>query len=434
MATIQLKTEIPGPKSKALMERRRNSVARGLFHTTPFFVAEAQGAKVTDVDGNSYIDFATGIGVLSVGHRNPKVLQAIESQTKKYLHTSFNVVAYGPYIELCERLNKKTPGNFAKKTFLANSGAEAVENAIKIARCYTGKSAVICFEHAFHGRTYMALTLTAKEVPYKSGFGPYNADIFRTPFPMSADHSAVEECFQKFEETIKTKIGIDKTAAVIIEPVLGEGGFAAAPALFMQKLQKFCNENKIVFIADEIQCGFGRTGTLFASEKLHYTPDITVLAKGLGGGMPISAVTGRAEIMDAPNEGGIGGTYGGNPVACATAIAVVDAFEDGKILQNVGNISEILLAKLTQWKGKFSFIGEVRGLGMMLALEMVKPDKTPNKELTGKIVKMSYERGLILMTAGTYGNIIRFLMPLTIETLELNEGLAVLEKVLHECA
>ncbi len=436
MPTIELKTKIPGPKSIEWMNRRSAAVARGPFHTAPVFVANAKGAVIEDVDGNRLIDFAAGIGVVNVGHTAETVVEAVASQAAKLTHGSFNVTPYPGYIELCERLNRSTPGDFPKKSFLANSGAEAVENAIKIARAYTGKQAVICFDHAFHGRTYMAMSLTSKAKPYRYGFGPFNPEVYRAPFPYvyrwgsGADEKLVsEECFAQFQELVTSRVLPTQTAAVIIEPVLGEGGFLPAPKEFLAKLRAFCTEHNIVLIADEIQTGFGRTGTLFASSQLGFTPDLMTVAKGIAGGMPISAVVGRAEIMDAPVVGGIGGTYGGNPVACAAALAVFDLFEKGDVLQQARAIGEVLRSRFSAWREEFTAIGDVRGLGPMLALEFVKNRETrePHPEIAQNLVRHCYENGLVIMTAGSYGNVVRLLMPLTIPAAVLEEGLAVLE-------
>lgn len=439
--TIQLKTPIPGPKSQALMKERLTQVARGPFHSTPIFIERAKGAVIEDVDGNHLIDFASGIGVVNVGHTPEKVVRAIQAQAENVLHAGFNVTPYASYVELAKRLNHATPGNFAKKTLLVNSGAEAVENAIKIARAHTGRQAVVCFDHAFHGRTYMAMTLTSKVKPYKTGFGPFMPEVFRAPFPYvyrwpNAIQAAqvVDECFKRFEEMVVHQIGSNNVAAVIIEPVLGEGGFVPAPKEFLAKLREFCTANGIVLIADEIQSGFGRTGTLFASEQLEWVPDLVTMAKGLGGGMPIAAVTGRAEMMDAPVEGGVGGTYGGNPVACAAALAVFDLFEDGSLLNHARDLGQTLAKRLQNWKEQFPLIGEVRGLGPMQAIEFVKDRKTraPNKEAAGQLAKYCYERGLVILTAGTYGNVIRLLVPLVIEADQLEEGLGILESGIRE--
>ncbi len=441
MAFIQLKTQIPGPKSKELHARRLKSIARGPFHVTPLYVAKAKGALIEDVDGNHFIDFAAGIGVANTGHSAPQVVQAIQEQLPHFLHTSFNVTGYESYIQVCEKLNAAMPGNFAKKTFLANSGAEAVENAIKIARAYTKKQAVVCFDHAFHGRTYMAMTLTSKAKPYRYDFGPYNSDVHRAPFPYSyrwpttQDPQKVsDECFAQFEELVNIRIGATQVAAVIIEPVLGEGGFVPVPAPFFKKLREFCTLNNIVLIADEIQTGFGRTGTLFATEQMGVAPDLLTTAKGFAGGMPLSAVVGKAEIMDGPVEGAIGGTFGGHPLSCASALAVFKLFEDGSLLKQAQMVAGVLKERLSSWKSKYSIVGDVRGLGPMQAVEFVKDQnsKTPYPEFVKKLTQYAYEHGVIAMSAGSYGNVVRLLPPLVINQEQLKEALDVLEAGIKE--
>lgn len=435
---IELKTEIPGPKSRALMEARRAHVARGPFHSTPVFVARASGAVVEDVDGNRLLDFASGIAVTNLGHAPEDVVRAIQSQAERFLHTSFNVVPYEGYVALAERLNRLAPGRGPKKTFLANSGAEAVENAVKIARAHTRRQGVVCFDHAFHGRTFMAMSLTSKAV-YRHGFAPYCGEVYRAPFPYayrSPEPDAGAWAFRAFRDLVLNHMGKENLAAVILEPVLGEGGFVEAPAQFVKDLASFCADHGAVFIADEIQTGFGRTGTLFACEQLGVEPDLVTLAKGLGSGLPISAVTGRAEIMDAPIEGAIGGTYGGNPVACAAALAVLDRFEaDGfALVARAKRLGERIGARLDAWKERHQRIGDVRGLGPMRGIELVKDraTKEPDKAAAGALARYCLERGLVILTAGTYGNVIRLLAPLTIEDDELEEGLGIIEAGLGE--
>jgi 4-aminobutyrate aminotransferase/(S)-3-amino-2-methylpropionate transaminase len=439
---IQLVTEVPGPRSRALMDARRAHVARGPFHTTPIFASRAHGAVIEDVDGNHLLDFASGIAVTNLGHTPDDVVAAITAQAQRFLHTSVNVVPYEGYIALAERLNRVTPGDHPKKTFLANSGAEAVENAVKIARAFTGRQAVVCFEHAFHGRTTLALTLTGK-AGYRSGFAPFAPEVYRAPFPYAyrcgeGAANVTEASFRAFDELVTHHIGRKNVAAVIIEPVLGEGGFVDAPGDYLRRLRAFCSEHGIVLIADEIQTGFGRTGAMFACDHHGVVPDLITLAKGLGSGMPISAVTGRAEIMDAPAEGGIGGTYGGNPVACAAALAVLDRFEKdgGALLARSRALGDSLRARLLAWKDRFPVIGDVRGLGPMLGMELVKDRATRelDKATTAALTKYSYEHGVVLLSAGTYGNVVRFLPPLTITDDELAEGLAVIEQGLSALA
>jgi len=425
---IVLKTGIPGPKSLALMARRKAAVARGPFHGTPVFVDHAHGALITDVDGNILIDLAAGIGVVNTGHTPEALVKAIAAQAGKLIHGSFNVTPYESYVALCEKLNALAPGKSAKKSFLANSGAEAVENAIKIARAHTGRPSVVAFEHAFHGRTYMAMTLTAKEKPYKIGFAPFNSNVLRAPYPYPYHDVTAETAFKAFTSLVE-KEKASNVAAVIIEPVLGEGGFIPAPKEFLADLSSFCSANGIVLIADEIQCGFGRTGTLFASEQLGFAPDLILTAKGLGGGMPVSAVTGRAEIMDAPIEGGIGGTFGGNPVAVASALAVIELMSDPAFLPKVRTLGASVLKTLSSWKEKYPVVGDVRGLGPMLALELVKDraSKEPFADGAKALVRHCYERGVVIMTAGSYGNCVRLLFPLVITDEQLAEAFEVLE-------
>lgn len=438
---IHLRTPLPGPESRRLMADRQKHVARGPFHTTPLFAASAKGATITDVDGNQLLDFASGIGVVNVGHAPKEVVDAITQQAAAFLHTSYNVVAYESYARVAEQLNRLVPGSWEKKTFLANSGAEAVENAIKIARAHTKRNAVVCFEHAYHGRTYMAMAATAKVKPYKHGFGPFPSEVYRAPFPYayrwpgSSDPDTVaRECFAAFTRFVESEVGPTNVACVILEPVLGEGGFVPCPPAFFQKLREFCTTHGIVLIADEVQTGFGRTGTLFACEQLGAAPDLLVSAKGIAAGLPLSAVTGRADIMDAPSEGGIGGTYCGNPVACAAALAVFGLFADGKLLANANRIATTLTTRMKTWKDLNPAVGEVRGLGPMRAVEFVKDPKTkePHGQLAKDLIRYGYERGLVLMNAGTYGNVLRLLIPLCATAEELNEGLSVIENGLKE--
>jgi 4-aminobutyrate aminotransferase/(S)-3-amino-2-methylpropionate transaminase len=449
MASIDLKTAVPGPLSQAVFEERRKHVAPGPFHTTPIVAEKAEGATITDVDGNTFLDFACGIGVTNLGHCEPSVVAAAKVQAEKFFHTSINVVAYEGYVEVAKRLNERAPGNFAKKTFLANSGAEAVENAIKFARAYTKRQAVICFEHAFHGRTYMAMALTGKANPYKSGFGPFPSEIYRAPFPdfyrwpgvhgeapvcpgklpCSLSRCLCREAFERFEEIAHADIGETNVAAVIIEPVTGEGGFIPAPAPFLHMLREWCDQHGVVLIFDEIQTGFGRTGTLFACEQSGVTPDLLVLAKGLANGLPLSAVTGKAEVIDAVGVGGVGGTYAGNPVACAAALAVLDKFDRPETLEHARKLGRLLEDRLESWFKKFPKIGQVRGLGPMRAMELVKDRKSkePDKPSAAALVKHNYENGLITLACGTHGNVLRFLIPLVATEAQLNEGLDVIE-------
>jgi 4-aminobutyrate aminotransferase/(S)-3-amino-2-methylpropionate transaminase len=439
MSTIQLRTPVPGPKSRALGERREAAVPRGVSQATPVYVARAQDAWLEDVDGNRYLDFAGGIGCLNAGHRSEPVTSAIEAQLHNFLHTCVQVTPYENYVRLAERMNEVTPGDFPKKTFFLNSGAEAVENSIKIARAYTGRSGVIAFEDAFHGRTMMALALTSKTHPYKAGFAPFPGEVYRIPYAYcyrcsySLEYPSCDVfCARHLEDTFRRVVASEDVAAVIAEPVLGEGGFVAPPPEFFRIVTDICRKHGVLFIADEVQSGFGRTGKMFASEHYGIEPDILVTAKSLGGGLPLAAVTGRSEIMDAPGVGGLGGTFAGNPLSCAAASAVLDAFERSDLLSRADSLGERFQKRAQEWKSRFEIIGEVRGLGAMRALELVKSRATrePAPEETQRISQYCYEHGLITITAGTYGNVIRLLVPLVITDEQMDEGLDVLESAL----
>lgn len=436
MRTINLQTEIPGPKSRALANRREVAVPRGLSHATPVYVAQSQDSWIEDVDGNRLLDFAGGIGCLNVGHRHPAVISAVQTQLNNFLHTCVQVTAYEGYVRLAERMNRITPGNFAKKTMFVNSGAEAVENAVKIARAHTGRPGIIAFEDAFHGRTMMTLALTSKTHPYKAGFAPFPPDVYRIPYAYcyrcsySLKYPACDVyCARHLEDTFQRVVAAEDVAAVIAEPVLGEGGFVAPPPEFFRILMDICQKHGVLFIADEVQSGFGRTGKMFASEHYEIEPDIVVTAKSLGGGLPLAAVTGRAEIMDAPGPGGLGGTFAGNPVSCAAANAVLDIFEQEGLLERAKEIGRSFQRRAKQWQARFEVIGEVRGLGAMQALELVKSQdsREPAADETKKITQYCYEHGLITITAGTYGNVIRVLVPLVITDEQMNEAMDVLE-------
>jgi len=440
VASIQIKTAIPGPRSLALMQRRQQAVARGVFHATPVFAARAEGAVVEDVDGNRFIDLAGGIGCSNVGHRAAPVMKRVQAQMERYLHTCFSVAPYEPYIALAEKLNQVVPGKFPKKTFLANSGAEAVENAVKIARAYTKRPAIICFEDAFHGRTQMAMTLTSKTHPYKAGFEPFMSDVYRIPYAYCYRCAyglkypdCRTSCAHALEDAFKRVVAAESVAAVIVEPVLGEGGFMAPPKEFFQELIATCRKHGILFIADEVQTGIGRTGTLFACEQFGIEPDLLVAAKSLGGGLPISSVTGRAEIMDAPGVGAIGGTFGGNPVACEAALAVLQMMEDEDLCKRALELGDRFVTRAKKWQLQFPIIGTIHGIGAMRSLELVRSKETlePADKETQQIVKYCYEHGVITISAGTYGNVVRLLMPLVISNEQFDEAMNVLEAALH---
>jgi 4-aminobutyrate aminotransferase / (S)-3-amino-2-methylpropionate transaminase / 5-aminovalerate transaminase len=436
LESTRIKTEIPGPKSKALMERRRGAVSSGVGIATPMFAREAKGALLTDVDGNTFIDFGGGIGVMNVGHTDPRVVEAVKEQVERFTHTCFYVTEYEPYIELAERLNALVPGDFEKRSFFINSGAEAVENSVKIARSYSGRPAVLAFENAFHGRTLLAMTLTSKANPYKKSFGPFAPEIYRMPAPYPYRGPSEEEWFAAFERAM-VNIDVGSVAAAIVEPVCGEGGFIQFPDSCLRRLREFCDEHGIVLIVDEIQTGFGRTGKMFGIEHSGVAPDLVTTAKSLGGGLPIGGVTGRAEIMDSVHVGGLGTTYGGNPLACAAALAVIQAFEEDDLLSRANAVGGRTLAAMRAIQERHpDFVGDVRGWGAMVAMELVKDaeSKTPDKERTGEIVAAALQEGLLLLTAGQFSNVIRVLMPFAITDDELEEGLSILGRAVDAAA
>jgi 4-aminobutyrate aminotransferase/(S)-3-amino-2-methylpropionate transaminase len=439
MSTIQLRTPIPGPKSKALAVRRTLAVPRGLSHGTPIYVAKAEGAWIEDVDGNRYVDFAGGIGCLNVGHRREAIVRSVREQLDRFMHTCVQVTSYEGYIRLAERMNEVTPGKFPKKTLFVNSGAEAVENAVKIARAYTKRPAIIAFEDAFHGRTMMTLALTSKTHPYKAGFAPFPGEVYRIPFAYcyrcsySLKYPSCDlYCARHLEDTFKRVVANEEVAAVIAEPVLGEGGFVAPPPDYFKVLVDLCHKYGVLFIADEVQSGFGRTGAMFASERYGIEPDIVVTAKSLGGGLPLAAVTGRAEIMDAPGPGGLGGTFAGNPLSCAAALAVLDLFQHEDLLTRANELGDQFQRRAREWQRRWPIVGDVRGLGGMQAIELVQAQETkaPATEETKQITQYCYEHGLITITAGTYSNVIRVLVPLVATQGQIDEGLDVLESAL----
>lgn len=428
----RLVTAIPGPRSQELLDRKAAAVAAGVGHTVPVHAVAAGGGVIVDADGNSLIDLGSGIAVTTVGNAHPKVVAAIQAQAAQFTHTCFMVSPYESYVEVAEALNRVTPGDHAKKSALFNSGAEAVENAVKIARKYTGKQAVVAFDHGYHGRTNLTMALTAKSMPYKSGFGPFAPEIYRAPlsYPFR-DGLTGPEAAQRAISMIEKQIGADNLAAIIIEPIQGEGGFIVPADGFLPALVDWCTANGVVFIADEVQTGFARTGTMFASEQFGIVPDLITTAKGIAGGMPLAAVTGRAEIMDASHSGGLGGTYGGNPVACAAAVAAIDAFENDGLAGRAQEIGAILTARLSALQAADPRVGDVRGLGAMVAAEFVDPiTKEPDAALTAAVAKACIAEGVVVLTCGTYGNVIRFLPPLSIGDDLLGEGLDIVAAAL----
>ncbi|HEY8728153.1 MAG TPA: 4-aminobutyrate--2-oxoglutarate transaminase [Acidothermaceae bacterium] len=430
----RLVTDIPGPRSLELFARRNEAVARGVSTMLPVFITAAGGGVLVDVDGNSLIDLGAGIAVVSVGNAAERVVAAVSEQVAAFTHTCFMITPYEGYVAVCEQLNARTPGDHPKKSALFNSGAEAVENAVKIARAFTGRTAVVAFDHAYHGRTNLTMALTAKNMPYKQSFGPFAPEVYRLPmaypyrWPTGPDNCGPEAAAAAIS-TMTTQIGVDNIAAVLIEPIQGEGGFIVPPAGYLAALSQFCTANGIVFIADEIQTGFARTGAMFASSHDGVVPDLIATAKGIAGGLPLSAVTGRAEIMDAAHVGGLGGTYGGNPVACAAALAAMRTIDELDLLSRARDIEALMLPRLHAMAARFACIGDVRGRGAMLAVEIVRPGtRDPDPATTSAVAKACHAAGVVVLTAGTYGNVLRFLPPLVIPPDLLTEGLDVLEQ------
>ena len=429
-----LATAIPGPKSQEIIARRKEAVSAGLGMAIPAIIERGEGAILQDVDGNRIIDLGAGIGVVNVGNAAPRVVARVIEAAQAFTHTNFTTAPYLGYIEVCEALNRITPGTHKKKSILQNSGAEAVENAIKIARYSTKRPAVIVFEHAYHGRTNLTMALTAKNLPYKEGFGPFANEIYRVPMPYSfhyeGNHATMAQDYLDIVTSkIEKEVGAHNVAAIIIEPIQGEGGFIVPPKGFLPGLAKFATENGIVFIADEVQTGFARTGHMFACEDEGVIPDMIVTAKGIAGGLPLAAVTARAEIMDSSHVGGLGGTYGGNPIACAAAMGAIETIEEEKLVDRARHTGAILNESLTALAKKYPIIGEVRGRGAMQAIELVKTGtKDPNPEAMAAVIKYCQSKGVLILTAGTYGNVIRFLPPIVISDELLKDALSVLEE------
>lgn len=424
--------------SQELLELREKYVARGVGNVSNVFVKKAEGATIIDVEGNRFIDFAGAIGCLNVGHSPQKVVDAVKEQLDQYIHTCFHVVMYEPYVRLAQKLAEITPGTFDKKAMFANSGAEAVENAVKIARKYTKRQAVVSFRGGFHGRTLMGMSLTSKVKPYKFDFGPFAPMIYKAPFPYPyrrpinmSEEEYTDYCIHEFEHFFVSEVSLEEVAAMVMEPVQGEGGFVVPPKRFVQAVAKICKDNGIVYIADEIQTGFGRTGTMFASEQQDVEPDIIILSKSIAAGIPISAVVGKQEIMDCANPGELGGTFGGSPLGCVAALEVIDLIDKEQLLERSNYIGSRIKDRMAQLQRKTSIIGDIRGLGAMVAIELVKDEnKTPAKEECAFIIKECIKNGLITMGAGVNSNVIRFLPPLVTTNEELEEGLDILEKAI----
>jgi len=427
--TIEIRTEIPGPRSRELAERELRSVARPLLVHLPIFAERAENATITDVDGNVFVDFAGGVGVINAGHAHPRVVEAVAEQAQRFLHTDFTVVPYETYVALAERLCELVPISGETRAAFFNAGTEAVENAVKLARLHTGRPGVIAFEGGFHGRTLLAMTMTSKFHPYKTGMGPYAPEVYRALYPNAYRGPGAAEALAGLERLFETHVPPTHVAAIVFEPQLGEGGFVPAPPEYVEGLRTLCDRHGIVLVADEVQTGFGRTGRMFAMEHFGVEPDLVTVAKSIAAGLPLSGVIGRAEIMDGAHAGAIGGTYIGNPVAQAAALAVLDVFEDEGLLERAVTVGERIRERMLGWQARFPAVGDVRGLGAMLAIELVHDPvtKEPAPELAAAVIDAALARGVILLKAGVYGNCIRVLCPLTIEDGVLDEGLAAWE-------
>ncbi len=429
----RLVTAIPGPKSTEALKRRTEATSGGLGMAIPVVIERASDAILLDIDGNQIIDLGSGIGVTGVGNSAQRVVDRVIEQVQAFTHTCFTVAPYMNYIEVCEKLNAMTPGSHKKKSLLVNSGAEAVENAVKIARHYTKRPAIVVFEHSYHGRTNLTMALTAKNMPYKEGFGPFAPEVYRVPMPYSfhwvGDQETIsEDAIEMVTHKIDKEIGAHNVAAILIEPIQGEGGFIVPPKGFLPALAKYSKDNGIVFIADEVQTGFARTGHMFAVEEEGVVPDMVVTAKGIAGGLPLAAVTGRAEVMDSVHASGLGGTYGGNPIACAAALGAMETMEEENLVARAKHIGEILGTSLRELAKKYPVIGEVRGRGAMQAIELVEPGtKNPNTAAMNAVVKYCQSQGVLVLTAGTYSNVVRFLPPLVITDALLKDALSVLD-------
>lgn len=428
-------TDIPGPRSREMFRRRQAAVPQGIGTQLPVFVEHAGGGVTVDVDGNSLIDFGAGIAVVNVGNSAPRVVERVQRQVANFTHNCFMVTPYEPYVAVCEALNRLTPGDHEKRSFLLNSGTEAVENAVKVARYGTGRPAVVVLEHAFHGRTQLSMTLTAKNKPYKHGFGPFAPEIYRVPmaypyrWPTGPDNCGPEAAAAAIDQ-INTQVGAGNVAAVVVEPIQGEGGFIVPGAGFLPRIAEFCREGGIALVADEVQTGFARTGRMFACEHEGIVPDVVAMAKGIGGGFPLSGITARADLVDKVHPGGLGGTFGGNPVACEAALGALATIEQDGLVERAQRIGDTMTSRLSELAKRTEHIGEVRGRGAMIAIEVVRGrgDSTPDPDTTKAVQKACHQAGLIVLTCGTYGNVIRFLPPLVIPEHLLDEGLGIVEQ------
>jgi 4-aminobutyrate aminotransferase / (S)-3-amino-2-methylpropionate transaminase / 5-aminovalerate transaminase len=429
---IELRTSIPGPRSREILERKDRVIAEPLSIYLPVVIERGEGATITDVDGNTFIDFTGGVGCLNVGHAHPRVVDAVQEQAAKFLHTDFTIVPYETYITLAERLVETAPISGPAKAAFFNAGTEAVENAIKFARAHTKRPAVIGFEGGFHGRTLLSLTLTSKTHPYKAGLGPFAPEVYRLPFAQDYRGPSAAEGLEALERAFITTVAAENVAAIVIEPVQGEGGFVVAPSEFLEGVRRICDDNGIVLVIDEVQTGYGRTGKMWGIEHYDVEPDLMTIAKSIAAGLPLSGVIGKAEIMDAPGDSAIGGTYVGNPVAQAAALAVLDVFEDENLIERAGQIGETIRSRMQGWQQRWDAIGDVRGLGAMLAIELVhdRGAKDPAPELATAVVEAASARGLLLLKSGIYSNCIRVLVPLVISEGELDEALGVWEDAL----
>ena len=426
----KLVTEIPGPKSQEIIKRRSEAVSASLGMALPAVITHASGGILLDIDGNQFIDMGSGIAVVNVGNSAPAVVERVQKQVSEFTHTCFMIAPYEGYVEVCEQLNELTPGKFKKKSALFNSGAEALENAVKIARHYTKRQAVVVFEHGYHGRTNLTMAMTAKNMPYKEGFGPFTPEVYRMPMAYPYRHEGnIEHALDEVIHKIEKEIGGKNLAAICIEPIQGEGGFIVPPKGFLPGLAKFAKDNGALFIADEVQTGFARTGQWFACEDEGVEPDLITTAKGIAGGLPLAAVTGRAEVMDEIHPSGLGGTYGGNPIACAAALGAIETIKSEKLVDRANAIGKIMVDALSAMQKKYPVIGEIRGRGAMIAIELVQPgSKEPNGDIMGKVVKYAQSKGVVFLTAGTYGNVLRFLPPLVISDELVKDAMSVLDE------